>query len=260
MKRNPFLWKLLLVLPLFFSSLTVFGQTANVSGVVTDISTGEALIGVSVAEKGTTNGMLTDIEGRYAIQVKAGATLVFTYVGYDPQEIKITGGILDVRMKSSQQILDEVIVVGYGVQKKSVVTAAISSVKASDLEKMTPSRIENVLNGQVSGVSITTNSGQPGSDVNIRIRGVGTTGDNNPLYIVDGMAVDGGIKNLNPADIESVEILKDAASAAVYGTRGGNGVILVTTKRGKEGKPRISYEMNLGWQTPWRKVPMLNSE
>lgn len=260
MKRNPFLWKLLLVLPLFFSSLTVFGQTANISGVVTDITTGEALIGVSVAEKGTTNGILTDIDGRYAIQVKAGATLVFTYVGYNPQEIKTTGGILDVKMKASQQILDEVIVVGYGVQKKSVVTAAISSVKASDLEKMTPSRIENVLNGQVSGVSITTNSGQPGSDVNIRIRGVGTTGDNNPLYIVDGMAVDGGIKNLNPADIESVEILKDAASAAVYGTRGGNGVILVTTKRGKEGKPRISYEMNMGWQTPWRKVPMLNSE
>mgnify|MGYP000860844768 CR=1 FL=1 len=260
MKRNPFLWKLFLILPLFFSSLTVFGQTANVSGVVTDISTGEALIGVSVAEKGTTNGMLTDIEGRYTIQVKAGATLVFTYVGYNPQEVKITGGILDIKMKPSQELLEEVIVIGYGVQKKSVVTAAISSVKASDLDKMTPSRIENVLNGQVSGVSITTNSGQPGSDVNIRIRGVGTTGDNNPLYIVDGMAVDGGIKNLNPADIESVEILKDAASAAVYGTRGGNGVILVTTKRGKEGKPRISYEMNLGWQNPWRKVPMLNSE
>ena len=260
MKRNPFLWKLLLVLPLFFSSLTVFGQTADIKGVVTDATTGETLIGVSVAEKGTTNGILTDIDGQYTIKVPSGATLVFTYVGYDPQEVKVTGGTLDIKMKPSQQTLDEIIVIGYGVQKKSVVTAAISSVKASDLEKMTPSRIENVLNGQVSGVSITTNSGQPGSDVNVRIRGVGTTGDNSPLYIIDGMAVDGGIKNLNPADIESVEILKDGASAAVYGTRGGNGVILVTTKRGKEGKPRISYEMNIGWQNPWRKVPMLNSE
>lgn len=261
MKRKSFLWKLLVILPFFlFTSMTVLGQTSTITGVVTDAETGETLIGVSVAEKGTTNGTMTDVDGLYTINVPVGATLVFTYVGYDKQEHPVTGSNLDVSLKLTQRLLDEVVVIGYGVQKKSVVTAAISSVKASDLEKLTPSRVENVLNGQVSGVSITTNSGQPGSDVNIRIRGVGTTGDNNPLYIVDGMAVDGGIKNLNPADIESVEILKDAASAAVYGTRGGNGVILITTKRGKEGKPKISYEMNLGWQSPWRKMPMLNSE
>lgn len=261
MKRKSFLWKLLIILPFFlFTSMTVLGQTSEITGVVTDAETGETLIGVSVAEKGTTNGTMTDVDGQYAINVPAGATLVFTYVGYDKQEHPATGSKLDIMLKSTQRLLDEVVVIGYGVQKKSVVTAAISSVKASDLAKLTPSRVENVLNGQVSGVSITANSGQPGSDVNIRIRGVGTTGDNNPLYIVDGMAVDGGIKNLNPADIESVEILKDAASAAVYGTRGGNGVILITTKRGKEGKPKISYEMTIGWQNPWRKVPMLNSE
>jgi TonB-linked SusC/RagA family outer membrane protein len=132
-------------------------------------------------------------------------------------------------------------------------------VKAADIEKITPSRIENVLKGQVSGVSMTQGSGQPGSDSKVRIRGVSTTGTNDPLFIVDGMAVDGGISNLNPADIASVEILKDAASAAVYGTRGGNGVILVTTKSGVAGKPKINYEMNIGWQNPWKKKEVLNT-
>nr|AIA99604.1 hypothetical protein [uncultured bacterium contig00110(2014)] len=262
MKRNPFVWKLFLILPLFlFSSLAVFGQTSEVKGTVTDAATGEPLIGVSVAEKGTTNGTLTDLDGRYAINIKEGATIVFTYVGYDPMELKTSPGVtLDVALKLSQQMLDEIIVVGYGVQKKSVVTASISSVKSSDIEKLTPSRIENVLKGQVSGVQVTQGSGQPGSDSKVRIRGIGTTGNSDPLYIIDGMAVDGGIKNLNPSDIASVEILKDAASAAVYGARAANGVILVTTKGGTSGKPKITYEMSYGFQNPWKKKAVLNSE
>jgi TonB-linked SusC/RagA family outer membrane protein len=260
MKKNSFIRKLIFILPILFSSLIVFGQNIEVRGIVTDSETGEVLIGVSVVQKGTQNGVMTDIDGRYSLSVPQGVTLQFSYVGYVNQELAANSSSIDVVLQSVRQQLDELIVVGYGVQKKSVVTAAISQVKAADLDKITPSRIENVLKGQVSGVSMTQGSGQPGSGSSIRIRGVGTTGDNSPLYIVDGMIVDGGISNLNPADIQSVEILKDAASAAIYGTKGGNGVILVTTKQGVQGKPAISYNMNIGWANPWKKKELLNSE
>ncbi|MDR2145737.1 MAG: TonB-dependent receptor [Tannerella sp.] len=252
--------KLIFILPLFFSSLFVFGQNIEVRGIVTDAETGEALIGVSVIQKGTTNGMMTGIDGNYSLSVPQGATLQFSFVGYITHETPANSTSVNVQLRASSEYLDEVVVIGYGVQKKSVTTAAISSVKASDFEKMTLSRVENVLRGQVSGVSITQQSGAPNSGLNIRVRGIGTTGDNNPLYIVDGMAVGGGIQNINPADIASIEILKDAASAAVYGARGGNGVIIITTKKGAAGKPTIKYEMNLGWQNPARKLPLLNSE
>lgn len=239
-------------------AVSVSAQNKNVRGVVTD-SAGEPLVGINILEVGTVNGTVSDINGNFSFTVSEGAILRFSFVGYKTLEMPASSD-MNVVISEDQRLLDEFVVIGYGVQKKSVVTAAISSVKSSDFEKMTPTRIENVLNGQVSGVSMTQNSGQPGSDLAVRIRGVGTTGDNSPLFIVDGMAVDGGIKNLNPADIASVEILKDAASAAVYGTRGGNGVILITTKKGHEGKPKIIYEMNLGWQNPWRKIPVLNTE
>ncbi|EGK02507.1 SusC/RagA family TonB-linked outer membrane protein [Dysgonomonas gadei] len=261
MKREPIFWKILFILPLFlFSSLAVFGQTSEIKGTVTDAATGETLIGVSVSEKGTTNGTMTDLDGQYSIKVPSGATLIFTYVGYVTQERPATGGTINVALSLTQQMLDEVVVIGYGVQKKSVVTAAISSVKSSDIEKLTPSRIENVLKGQVSGVQVTQGSGQPGSGSTVRIRGIGTTGNSDPLYIVDGMAVDGGITNLNPSDIASVEILKDGASAAVYGSRAANGVVLITTKTGVAGKPKISYDMSYGFQNPWKKKAVLNSE
>ncbi|GHT77254.1 hypothetical protein AGMMS50262_17780 [Bacteroidia bacterium] len=239
-------------------SLPVAAQNnISVKGVVTDAE-GEFLIGVSVIQTGSTNGTVTDLDGHFALNVPQGAILRFSYIGYETVDLPASSD-MNVQLKESRDLLDEVVVVGYGVQKKSVVTAAISSVKAADIEKVTPSRIENVLKGQVSGVSMTSGSGQPGSGSSVRIRGVGTTGDNTPLFIVDGMAVDGGISNLNPADIASVEILKDAASAAVYGTRGGNGVILVTTKNGTVGKPKINYEMNISWQNPWKKKELLNT-
>ena len=245
---------------MLFCTATAFAQSFTVTGTVTDNS-GELLPGASVVIKGTSVGTVADSNGQYSIQVTAESTLQFSFIGYVPQEIIVGDrSTIHVVMSEDASVIEEVVVVGYGIQKKSVVTAAISSVKAADLEKVTFSRIENVLNGQLSGVSMTQNSGQPGSDLAVRIRGIGTTGDNAPLYIIDGMAVDGGIKNLNPADIASVEVLKDAASAAVYGTRGGNGVILVTTKSGSSGKPKINYNMNLGWQNPWRTMPLLNSE
>jgi TonB-linked SusC/RagA family outer membrane protein len=250
---------------LFFMLLSriTFGQLSSIVGVVTDASTGEVLIGVTVSEKGTTNATITGIDGRYAITVQAGTTLVFSYVGYVAQELIASGALLNVAMESSAlSALDEVVVVGYGVQKRSVVTAAISSTKAAELEKVAPRSIGNVLKGQVSGVIIITGSGQPNDDASVRIRGIGTTGNSDPLWIVDGMAVDGGIRNVNPADIASVEVLKDAASAAVYGARAANGVILITTKTGALGaaKPRITYDMSIGVQNPWRKKAMLNAE
>lgn len=262
MKREPFFWKVLfIILPLFlFSSLTVFGQTTDVKGVVTDAETGETLIGVSVAQKGTTNGTMTDVDGQYSIKVPEGATLVFTYVGYDSQEHRATGSTLDVGMRTSQQMLDEVVVVGYGVQKKSVVTAAISKVTAEELNAAKPSRVEDALKGKVSGVQITQSSGQPGAESKVRIRGIGTVNNSDPLYIVDGMPVDGGISYLNPVDIQSVEILKDAASAAIYGARAANGVILVTTKSGSKGKTTVSYDFSYGWQNPWKKRAVLDAK
>ena len=261
MNKKLFLGKILIFLfPIFLSSFIVSGQSVTVVGKTTDAMNKDVLIGVSVVEKGTTNGSITNISGEYSITVPQGTTLVFSYIGYESQEVIAAAGVINVEMSVSSNVLEDLIVIGYGVQRKSVVTAAISSVKATDIERITASRIENVLNGQVSGVSMTSSSGQPGAGSAVRIRGVGTTGDNSPLYVIDGMVIDGGIRNLNPADIASVEVLKDAASAAVYGARGGNGVILVTTKRGTAGKAVVNYEMNLGWQNPWRTVPMLNSE
>ena len=166
---------------------------------------------------------------------------------------------LHFHIQEDTETLDEVVVVGYGVQKKSVATAAISRVTAEDLNNTTPSRIEDALKGKVSGVQITQSSGQPGADSKVRIRGVGTVNNSEPLYIVDGMPVDGGINYLNPTDIQSVEILKDAASAAIYGARAANGVILVTTKSGVSGKTNITYDFTYGLQNPWKKRSVLNA-
>lgn len=263
-EKSIILRKLLIAIVMLFilSSLNISLWSQNkqeIRGIVTDAMTSEALIGVSVAEKGTTNGTLTDLDGNYNINVSDGATLVFTYIGYNTYEQTANGSVLDVALKPSQQLLDEVVVVGYGVQKKSVVTAAISSVKGEDLGAVMPTRVDNVLKGMVSGVNITQASGQPGEGSKVRIRGAGTINNSDPLYIVDGMAIGGGIDYLNPADIESVEVLKDAASAAIYGSRAANGVILVTTKGGKSGKVRVNYNFSYGWQNPWKKRSVLDA-
>lgn len=244
---------------LFLLPWSISAQTKVIKGKVADKSSGEILIGVTIQEKGTQQATVTNVDGNFSINVNEGATLIFRYMGYKGLELPATNN-MDVKMETSVSSLDEVVVVGYGVQKKSVVTAAISGVKAEDLGKMSPSRIDNVLRGQVSGVSITQQSGQPGEGSRVRIRGVGTINDSNPLYIVDGMPVEEGIDYLNPADVESIEILKDAASAAIYGTRGANGVILVTTKKGKKGKATINYNMSYGWQNAWKKRDVLNAE
>ncbi|PWE00152.1 SusC/RagA family TonB-linked outer membrane protein [Marinilabilia rubra] len=248
------------ILILMMWTTMLFAQDVTVTGKVTSQSDGAPIPGVSVVQQGTTNGVITDVDGNYQLTLPEGATIVFTFIGMEPVEVVADQSNIDVQMVEQVTDLDEVVVVGYGVQKKSVVTAAISSVSAEDLEKTKPSRIEDVLKGKVSGVQITQSSGQPGSDSKVRIRGIGTINNSDPLYIVDGMAVDGGINYLNPADIESVEILKDAASAAIYGARAANGVVLVTTKTGKEGDATINYDFSYGWQNPWKKRSVLNAE
>ncbi|MCD7977334.1 MAG: TonB-dependent receptor [Tannerellaceae bacterium] len=253
--------KKLLTLLLLCATFSLAAQQVQIKGVVVSKTDDLPLIGVNVVVKGTTTGTMTDMDGRFELTAPAGSVITFSYIGYKPLEIlSDASGRMHVEMTEATELLDDVIVVGYGVQKKSVVTAAISSVKSEDLGKLVPTRVENILKGQVSGVQIISHSGQPGADANVRIRGIGTVNKSDPLYIIDGMAVDGGLQNLNPVDIESIEILKDAASAAVYGSRGANGVILITTKSGKAGKARITYDVSYGFQNPWKKKDVLNSE
>src|SRR5690554_4113450 len=213
---------------------------------------GEPIIGANIVVPGTTIGTVTDIDGKYSMILPVGSVLRFSYIGYSEQEFTIIDQtVLNVRLQEDSGLLDELVVVGYGVQRKSVVTAAISRVTAEELNVTRPSRVEDALKGKVSGVQITQSSGQPGSDSKVRIRGIGTVNNSDPLYIVDGMEVGGGISYLNPVDIESVEILKDAASAAIYGARAANGVLLVTTKKGTRGRATVNYDVSYGWQNPW---------
>lgn len=248
-------------LPVRAIAETPRGEQQNLSlvGTVTD-ENGEPIIGANIVVPGTTIGTVTDIDGKYSMILPVGSVLRFSYIGYSEQEFTITDQtVLNVRLQEDSGLLDELVVVGYGVQRKSVVTAAISRVTAEELNVTRPSRVEDALKGKVSGVQITQSSGQPGSDSKVRIRGIGTVNNSDPLYIVDGMEVGGGINYLNPVDIESVEILKDAASAAIYGARAANGVILVTTKKGTQGRATVNYDMSHGWQNPWKKREILNA-
>ncbi len=229
----------------------------DVKGIVTDPQ-GEPLIGVTVLEKGTAKGTSTDIDGRFSITVSDNAVMRFSYVGYEQQEAKAAPE-MNVILKENSNMLDEVVAIGYGTQKKSVVTAAISKVGSDELELTSPVRMDNALKGLASGVTVTSSSGQPGAAARVRIRGVGTINNSDPLYIVDGMPIEGGLDYLNPADIASIEVLKDAASGAVYGARAANGVVLVTTKQGKEGKTKVTYDFSYGWQSVAKKRKVLNA-
>lgn len=236
---------------LLFAVIT-HAQNTQMSGVVVD-NIGEPIIGASVQEKGTSRGTVTDLDGKFSFKGQQGATLVISYVGYITKEVS-AGQNLQITLLEDQKTLDDVVVIGYGVQKKSVVTASIAKVDAEDLEGKTRLRAEDALKGLAAGVNVTSASGQPGSKSMIRIRGVGTINNSDPLYIIDGMATDqNGMELVNPEDIESIEVLKDAASGAIYGSRAANGVILVTTKKGKKGNAKINYKLTYGWQSPWRK-------
>ena len=233
-------------------------QSKKVTGNVSDAE--GPIIGASVVEKGNAgNGTVTDLDGNFVLNVKPGATIVITYIGYQKQEIVVGNqSNLNVTMKTDDKTLDEVVVVGYGVQKKKLVTGSTIEVKGDDIQKMNTTQVLGALQSQTPGVNIQAASGQPGDGFKISIRGAGTNGNTAPLYIIDGVA--GDINNLNPADIERIDVLKDAASCAIYGSAAANGVILVTTKQGKQGKIQVSYDANVGWANVYRMPKMLNAK
>ena len=238
----------------------MYSQTYQVQGNVTD-DQNIPLIGVNVLVKNEARGTTTDFDGNYSLDVSPNETLIFSYVGYLIKEVAIDRSqTLDVVLQEDKNSLDEVVVIGYGTQKKSVVTGAISSVKAADIEDLPVERVEQALQGRVSGVVIAADAGQPGSSSTVRVRGVTTFGNNNPLWVIDGVIVDsGGIGFLNQSDIASIEVLKDAASLAIYGARAAAGVILITTKKGKEGPLSVSYTGFVGISSPSKKVSLLNA-
>lgn len=258
---------LLLIFALYLCSgaFTEAWSQSRVDGKIIDVTSGEPLPGAVVLVKGSTQSALSDLDGNFSIATPgAGSVLVFNFTGYTPQEYTVTGNdmAITISMVEALALIDEVVVVGYGLQKKSVVTGAISSLKSRDIEKVPSNRVEQALQGRVSGVMIAQNSGQPGSPSTIRVRGITTFGDagNNPLWVVDGVVVDqAGIAYLNQSDIESIEVLKDAASAAIYGTRAATGVILITTKKGESGKLRVAYNGFFGVSSPDRRLDLLNA-
>ncbi len=241
---------------LSFTLASVHAQNIPVKGTVVSGSDNEPLPGVNVVVKGnSSNGTITGLDGEFTLSsVPTNAVLTISYIGYKTQEVSVRGQRqIKVVLQEDSETLDEVVVVGYGVQKKSVVTAAIAKISADDLVGKSPVRMDNALKGLAAGVNVTSASGQPGDSPRVRIRGTGTYNNSDPLYIVDGMPIEGGLDFVNPNDIESIEVLKDAASGAIYGARAANGVILVTTKKGKIGKANINYNFSYGWQSAWKK-------
>lgn len=257
---KKYLHGLLLLMAILLSSNVLLAQQHTVKGVVTD-ETGFGMPGVTILEVGTLNGSITDLDGNFSLTVGSpDATIEISYVGYETLTIPLEGrSTIEASINPSMEILDEIVVIGYGTQKKKVVTGSIASVGAEEITATPALRVEQALQGRTAGVQITNQSGQPGEAPTIRIRGAGTTGNADPLYVVDGMVV-GGIDYLNPGDIESVDVLKDAASAAIYGARAANGVVLITTKKGKAGAMNVTYSGYYGIQNVAKQIEMLGAE
>ena len=249
---------LLAMLFLFAPVSLLLAQTkVKVRGQVSDAN--GPLVGASVIEFGTTNGVTTDVEGRYTLTVPEGATLLFSYIGYVSQELTATEGVHDITLKEESTRLDDVVVVGYGVQKKSSVTGAISQVKPEDLQNRSITNAQSALQGKTAGVQIIQTSSAPGASPTVRVRGFSSNTSSNPLYVVDGIRLT-SISGIDPNDIASMEVLKDAASAAIYGAEAGNGVVLITTKKGSRGKGKLTYDFQYSLQSLARIPKMLNSE
>jgi TonB-linked SusC/RagA family outer membrane protein len=254
-------WSRICVLLLFVFSFSAQAQSISVSGTVTDAADKSPLPGVSISVKRTTNGTTTNMDGTYSISVKKGDTLLFSFVGYETQtRVVSTQTTFNVALSESNTILDEVVVVGYGTTTKKEITGATSSVKGEELTKLNVPRVDQALQGQVSGVVINTNSGSPGGNTSIRIRGLSTFGDNDPLILVDGIIYDSeGMNALNPDDIESINVLKDG-TAGIYGVRAANGVIIIETKKGKASNgPQIEFSAFYGQQQTTNRLSLLNA-
>lgn len=250
---------MLLLAVLWLSCSSAFAQAAlKVHGIVSDPS-GEPLIGASIREKGSKTGVTTDVDGRYEISVKSGVTLVFSYIGYESAEFVANKPELNVTLQDNNVSLNEMVVVGYGQQRKSDLTGAISQVKAQDLENRSIPRAEQALQGKTAGVQLVNTSAKPGSAPTVRIRGFSSNGASDPLYVVDGLRVS-DLGSIDPSTIESIEVLKDAASAAIYGAQAGNGVVLVTTKKGNKGTSSITYDFQYMWSHLTRTPKLINAQ
>ena len=237
----------------------ICAQAQTVSGVVYDES-GEPVIGATVRVQGTSEGTVTDFNGKFSIKAASNATLTISSVGYLTQKVSVGGkSNITVTLAEDNTTLEDVVVIGYGVQKKKLVTGATVQVKGEEIAKLNTTNALEAMQSSTPGVQITSSSTQPGKGYKVYIRGIGTIGDSAPLYVIDGVA-GGNLDGINPADIESIDILKDAASAAIYGSRAANGVILVTTKQGKAGKMEISYNGAMGWSNVYKRPQMLNAQ
>ena len=243
---------------LMFASTLLYAQT-EITGTVVDLQ-GEPVIGATVLEKGTSNGTVTDFDGNFKLKVGAGKTLVFSYIGFLTQEAAAQKG-MQITMKEDALSLEEVVVTGYTTQRKADLTGAVSVVSPSDLAKQNENNPIKAMQGRVPGMNITAN-GSPSGEATVRIRGIGTLRDgaNNPLYIIDGVPTTAGMHELNGNDIESIQVLKDAASASIYGSRAANGVIIITTKRGKEGNVKVDFDASVAVQTYAHKIDVLNAK
>ncbi|NJN25162.1 MAG: TonB-dependent receptor [Cyclobacteriaceae bacterium] len=238
-------------------------QGRTISGKVTSIEDNSGLPGVNVILKGTSNGTVTDVEGNYSLEVpEEGSVLVFSSVGYLQEEVTVGNqSVIDVVMTLDITSLEEIVVIGYGTQSKRDVTTAVSSIDNQDIQQLAIQSVDQAIQGRVAGVSVTQNSGQPGGNFSVRIRGIGSNRNNEPLYVVDGFPLEGSMGNsFNPDDIESIDILKDAAAAAIYGARGANGVVIITTKRGTAKQTTVDFSMYYGLQQAWNLPEMLNAE
>jgi TonB-linked SusC/RagA family outer membrane protein len=251
MKKILMLFSLLLL-----TGSLVMAQTVQISGTVTSSEENLALPGVSVTVKGTTLGMITGADGKYAISIPANSqTLVFSFIGFKSQEIPIAGKtVIDVVLVPDLTALDEVVVIAYGTSTKSTFTGSADVVKSDQIVKIQSASAAKALEGVAAGVQVSGGTGQPGSSANIRIRGIGSVNaSSNPLYVVDGAPFDGNLNSINTNDIESISVLKDATSSALYGARGANGVIIITTKKGAPGKSTVNFKSSLG--TVSRAIP-----
>ena len=241
------------------ANVAISQQSRTVTGVVTDIK-GEPLLGVNVIVKGTTNGTITDLDGKFSLEVEPNSILVVSYIGYVSQQIPVTGNSVKVSLKEDTQNLEEVVVVGYGTQQKKDITGSVAVIDTKELLASSGSSATQQLQGKAAGVYVGA-SGAPGSQTMVRIRGINTINDNGPLYVIDGVSTrNQDLSSLNPNDIESMQVLKDASSAAIYGAQAANGVILITTKKGtKSGQPKLTYDGYVGVQKTGKKYDVLNS-
>ncbi len=260
------------LLACLFQTATAYGRAEipvsvslsqrEITGRVVNAESSEPLPGVNIVEKGTTNGTVTDARGSFSLNVSDNAVLIFSFIGFVTQEIPAGNRtVLDILMKEDTKSLGELTVIGYGTQKSTQVTSSISKVKASDIDERPIGRLDQAMAGKLAGVQVQEVSGAPGRGLAVKVRGVGSINNSTaPLYVVDGYPINSGLDNINPNDIESIEVLKDAASAAIYGSRGSNGVVLVTTRSGKSGKPVLQLDTYYGIQERFSKVDVLNRD